>query len=63
MRMALFDALSECNSMCKQDMSIPSGQRSARISIRRIEACISQLDSLSIKMREFIKNSEGGESD
>lgn len=59
-RMILFDAFSECNSLCKQDMSSPAGQRSSRVSIRRIELCLSQLEGLSIKMREFIKESEGG---
>jgi len=63
MRFAMFDAFSEMNSLTKQDLSRSSGQRQARISLRRIELSLDQLVEQTQKLREFIQEAESKEFD
>lgn len=63
MRFAMFDAFSEMNSLTKQDLSRASGQRQARISLRRIELSLDQLVEQTQKLREFIQEAESKEFD
>ena len=63
LRMAIFDLFSECNSLCKQDLNTGVGQRSARISLRRMELAAESVNELQIKMRKFIQEAEGADID
>ena len=58
MRMAMFDAFSEMNSLTKYDLTTGAGQRGARVSLRRIEMALDQLVEQTREMREFIKHME-----
>ena len=57
-RMAVFDLFGETNSMCKQDLTTGHGQRSSRVSLRRIELSLQKLDELTVKMRAYIQHAE-----
>ena len=58
MRMAMFDAFSEMNSLTKYDLTTGAGQRGARIALRRIEMSLDQLVEQTREMRAFIKHAE-----
>jgi len=62
-RMAIFDLFSECNSLCKQDLALPAGQRAARVALRRMELAAESVNELQIKMRKFIQEAEGADID
>ena len=59
LRMSIFDLFSECNSLCKQDLTLPAGQRAARVSLRRMELAAEKIAELHIKMRQTIQEAEG----
>jgi uncharacterized protein (UPF0335 family) len=59
LRMAIFDLFSEANSLCKQDLNTGVGQRSARISLRRMEMATESINELQNRMRKFIQEVEG----
>ena len=63
LRMAIFDLFSECNSLCKQDLSAGTGQRAARVALRRMELAAESVNELQIKMRKFIQEAEGADID
>ena len=63
LRMAIFDLFSECNSLCKQDLALPAGQRAARVALRRMELAAESVNELQIKMRKFIQEAEGADID
>lgn len=63
LRMAIFDLFSECNSLCKQDLSAGTGQRAARVALRRMELAAESANELQIKMRKFIQEAEGADID
>jgi hypothetical protein len=58
MKHAMFDAFSEMNSLSKCDLTTGSGQRSARVALRRIEMSLDQLVEQTREMRELIKHME-----
>lgn len=61
LRMSIFDLFSECNSLCKQDLTMPAGQRAARVALRRMELAAESVNELHIKMRKFIQEAEGAD--
>jgi hypothetical protein len=61
--MAIFDLFSECNSLCKQDLALPAGQRAARVALRRMELAAEKVGELQIRMRKFIQEAEGADID
>ena len=63
LRMAIFDLFSECNSLCKQDLSAGTGQRAARVALRRMELAAEKVGELQIRMRKFIQEAEGADID
>ena len=63
LRMAIFDLFSECNSLCKQDLALPAGQRAARVALRRMELAAEKINELQIRMRKFIQEAEGADID
>ncbi len=63
LRMAIFDLFSECNSLCKQDLALPAGQRAARVALRRMELAAEKVGELQIRMRKFIQEAEGADID
>lgn len=63
LRMAIFDLFSECNSLCKQDLATGTGQRAARVALRRMELAAESVNELQIKMRKFIQEAEGADID
>jgi hypothetical protein len=63
LRMAIFDLFSECNSLCKQDLALPAGQRAARVALRRMELAAEKVAELHIKMRKCIQEAEGADID
>lgn len=63
LRMAIFDLFSECNSLCKQDLATGTGQRAARVALRRMELAAEKVGELQIRMRKFIQEAEGADID
>lgn len=63
LRMSIFDLFSECNSLCKQDLTMPAGQRAARVALRRMELAAEKVGELQIRMRKFIQEAEGADID
>lgn len=58
MKHAMFDAFSEMNSLSKYDLTTGTGQRGARVALRRIEMSLDQLVEQTREMREFIQHAE-----
>lgn len=52
LRMTLFDIYSEMNSIMQQNPSLSSGERSIRVSVRRIKPL---LDKLNVQFDEMCK--------
>jgi hypothetical protein len=63
LRMSIFDLFSECNSLCKCDLTAPAGQRAARVALRRMEMAAEKVAELHIKMRKCIQEAEGADID
>ena len=63
LRMSIFDLFSECNSLCKQDLTMPAGQRAARVALRRMELAAEKVVELHISMRKCIQEAEGADVD
>lgn len=63
LRMAIFDLFGECNSLCKQDLATGTGQRAARVALRRMELAAEKVGEIQIRMRKFIQEAEGADID